>query len=228
VVLAVLKPWAWATPAASPRVVPPPRPIVTAPPPSPATAPGPEALATSVCLGTDAWRIASVETWRLVLAGTLQTQQVRVWRAITPVVAAQGPLDRSIPTVVVAGTEVDELGWCAPGTGSTAPRGPVQVSAWRISPDGSTATPIALRRIAPSAGDTPFAALYREVTDCLASYGCSGSGVPLLASTWEGGAYVFRYQSADGRTWWFGADVQVLPEPTLPPELPPGAIHRQP
>jgi hypothetical protein len=173
-----------------------------------------------VCLGTDAWRIASVETWHLYVSGSIRTQQVRVWRAISPVADASGPQDPVIPTVVVAGTEIDALGWCAPGTGPAPPRGPVDVAAWRLSPEGLVATPISLRRTAPGAGDTPYAALYHEVTDCVAGYGCSGSGVPLLAPTWAGGQYVFRYRSADDQTWWFGADVQILPEPTLPAGTP--------
>lgn len=200
-------------------MLPPLRPIITAAPPVPTGGLSPQAIAASVCLGTDAWRIASVETWHLVLEGVIRSQQVRVWRAIAPIPIASGPLDPAVPTVVVAGTEVDALGWCAPGTGPNPPQGPIDVMAWRISPDGAAATPIALRRTAPSAGETPFAALYREVTDCIASYGCSGSGVTLLAPTWTGAQYVFRYRSADAQTWWFGADVQVLPEPTLPAEV---------
>jgi hypothetical protein len=174
-------------------------------------------LASTVCLGTDAWRVASIETWQLIVAGRPVTQQVRVWRAISPIGFAHGPLDPSIPTVVVAATEIDSLGWCAPGTGADAATGPIEVTAWRVAPDGSSARPIPIRRVAPIGGDTPYAALYREVTDCVVGFGCSGGGVPLLAPTWAAGAYVFRYATADLRTWWFGAEVQVLPEPTPAP-----------
>src|SRR4051812_50051797 len=51
----------------------------------------PEGLAAPVCLGTEAWRIATVETWQLVIAGTIETQQVRVWRGLRPRAGARGP-----------------------------------------------------------------------------------------------------------------------------------------
>jgi hypothetical protein len=232
VLAAVLKPWTWGAPAASAPILQPVRPFATASPgPSPTEDLSPEGLAASVCLGTDAWRIASVETWRLIVAGEVEVQQVRVWRAIAPIPAASGPLDPAIPRVVVAGTQVDALGWCAPGTGERPPRAPVVVTAWRISDDGLIAHPVAVRRVAPIAGDTAFAALYREVIDCTfdaagfgqvgSGAGCSSSAGSRLAPTWTAGQVIFRYASADGQTWWFGADVEILPAPSLPGASPP-------
>jgi hypothetical protein len=185
-----------------------------------------------VCLGTDSWRVATLETWRLVFAGAIQIQQVRVWRSVSPVATATGPLDPAIPRVVVAGTQIDALGWCAPGTGERPPQGPVQVTAWRVSDDGVTATPISVRRIAPTGGETALAALYREVVDCTfdaagdgqvgSGAGCSTSAASRISPTWAAGQVVFRYVSANGQTWWFGADVQVLPTPGLPTPGVPG------
>src|SRR4051794_34864163 len=177
----------------------------------------PEGLAAPVCLGTEAWRIATVETWQLVIAGTIETQQVRVWRAIEPVATAVGPEDTRIPIAAIASMEVDALGWCAPSSGPQRGDDRVEVTMWRLGPTGAAAE-VPLRRVAPIVGETPFAALYKEVTDCVVGFGCSGSGVPLLAPTWAAGRYVLRYvEPATSRTWWFGADLQVVPQPATQP-----------
>jgi hypothetical protein len=218
--LAIAKPWDWG--AASP-----PPPVVVRPPVVASSSPGPssitdrspESLAADVCLGTGAWRVATLETWRLVIRAEVVTQRVRVWRAVEPTLAATGPDDPRIPIVGVAAMQVDALGWCAPAGGSGHPVGPVVVTVWRL-PDlaqrgGSLdAEPLRVRRIAPGQGENAIAALYREVTDCVAGFGCSGSGVPLLAEGWAAGRYVFEYHDTGTRaTWWFGADVVVLPAP---------------
>jgi hypothetical protein len=227
VLAAVLKPWTWGVPAASGPIARL-RPAPTASPgPRPTEDRSPEGLAAAVCLGTDAWRIASVETWRLIVAGHVEVQQVRVWRAISPIDAASGPLDPGIPRVVVAGTQVDALGWCAPDTVDRPSVAPVVVTAWRLTDDGARADAISVRRVAPTGGETAFAALYREVIGCTfdaagfgqqgSGAGCSTSAGSRLAPTWAAGQVVFRYASADGETWWFGADVEILPPPTAPP-----------
>jgi hypothetical protein len=206
-VLAVAKPWD--APAASPLhgevlTLPP------APAPSPTLDRSPEGLAAAVCLGTDAWRIASLETWQISNRAGSRSQAVRVWRAIDPVTGPTAPDDPRIPIVGVAATQVDAIGWCAPFTGSDRPGGPVEVHVWRL--DGATTAAVQVRRVAPVAGETPLAALYREVTDCVSDYGCSGSGVPLLAPGWTTARYVFQYIDRTAhRTMWFGADVVVLP-----------------
>ncbi|MBI3750341.1 MAG: hypothetical protein HY263_01630 [Chloroflexi bacterium] len=226
-VLAIAKPWAWG--ASEPRATLPPRtaaPASSGPPATPDLSP--EGLAASVCLGTGAWRVATIETWRLVIAGQIVTQRVRVWHAVDPARAAEGPADPRIPIVGVVAMEIDALGWCAPSTGSGRPIGSVDVTVWRLadtSRRGGAQEPevVTVRRVAPPAGATSLAALYREVTDCVSGFGCSGSAVPLLAPAWSPGRYVFQYAEHDsGATWWFGADVQVLPAPTAVPTEAPG------
>jgi hypothetical protein len=218
-VLAILKPWEIGAGAPGPTV-----PARTSAPASIApTATSditPEGIAAPVCLGTQAWRIATVETWQLVIAGAIETQQVRVWRAIDPVATALGPDDSRIPIVPIASMEIDALGWCAPSSGPGRALGRVDVTVWRLGHAGAAAE-VTVRRVAPTVGETPFAALYREVTDCLGGYGCSGSGVPLLAPTWAPGRYVLRYlEQATARTWWFGAELQIVPQPGGPATQP--------
>ena len=225
-VLAIAKPWAWG--ASSPRTGLPHRSVAPASSGPPATPDlSPEGLAVGVCLGTGAWRVATIETWRLVIAGQIVTQRVRVWQAVDPARAASGPADARVPIVGVAAMDVDALGWCAPSVGDGRPVGPVDVTVWRLAdPSRRDGAPepqvVAVRRVAPPAGETSLAALYREVTDCVSGFGCSGSGVPLLASSWSPGRYVFQYaERGSGATWWFGADLQVLPAPTGAPDARP-------
>ena len=210
-VLAVAKPWTWGVSQAPARQAA----VLTLPPaaaPSPTFDASPEHLAAAVCLGTDAWRVASLETWRISNRLGSRSQAVRVWRAIDPVTGPVAPDDPRIPIVGVAATQVDAIGWCAPQTGPERPSGPVDVTVWRL--DGVSATRVKIRRVAPVAGETPLAALYREVSDCVSDYGCSGAGVPLLAPGWTTARYVFQYADPGAsRTWWFGADVVVLPGP---------------
>jgi hypothetical protein len=176
-----------------------------------------EGLAASVCLGTDAWRVATIETWRLVNAGVIVTQQVRVWRAVSPAASVTGPDDPRIPLVGVAAMELNALGWCAPGNGDDRPTGTVDVTMWQVTASGA-AELVPIRQVAPVGGQTRLAALYREATGCVAGDGCSGAGVPLLAPTWPAGRYVLRFADAGtGGVWWFGADVQILAAPTAPP-----------
>ncbi|HEX7950235.1 MAG TPA: hypothetical protein VF494_07785 [Candidatus Limnocylindrales bacterium] len=224
-ILAVAKPWTQG--ASSPRTGLPHRSVVPASSGPPATPDlSPQGLAADVCLGTGAWRVATIETWRLVIAGQIVTQRVRVWHAVDPARAANGPADARVPIVGVAGMEVDALGWCAPSIGDGRPIGSVDVTVWRLAnPSRRDGAPepqvVAVRRVAPP-GETSLAALYREVTDCVSGFGCSGRGVPLLASSWSPGRYVFQYaERGSSATWWFGADVQVLPAPTGEPAVVP-------
>jgi hypothetical protein len=215
-VLAIVKPWDIGA-APGPTVPPPTRtlpPVSVAPEATEDVTP--EGLAAPICLGTEAWMVATVETWQLMISGTLETQRVRVWRSIDPVAIASGPEDGAIPVAAIASMEVDSLGWCAPSSGPQRATGQVDVTMWRLGSTGP-AVEVPLRRVAPGAGDTPFAALYKEVTDCVVGFGCSGSAVPLLAPTWASGRYVLRYaEPATGRTWWFGADLQIVPRPPVP------------
>ena len=226
VILSIAKPWDW---GAERSIA-----LVPARSFAPAT-PGPTAtpdlttagLAASVCLGTGAWEVATLETWRLIVAGQVTTQQVRVWRALAPARTASGPGDVGIPIVIVAAMQLDALGWCAPSTGVGHPTGEADVTLWRLAgsaeaPGPGAAAPVPtlvpMQQIAPTGGGNRLAALYREVSRCVAGYGCSGAGVPLLAPAWKPGRYVFRYSDAGtGGSWWFGADVEVLPAPTSPP-----------
>src|SRR5205823_1186316 len=124
--------------------------------------------------------------------------------------------DPAIPIVGVAGSQIDELGWCAPADGPAKPLGPIVLTMWRL--DGPAAVAVPLRLVAPTSGQTRFAALYREVTDCVGSLACSRVTARVPASTWLAGRYIFEYADrGSGITWWFGADVQVLPPPTVAP-----------
>lgn len=220
--LAIVKPWDWGGPGPRARAsaVPAPTPTVA---PRPTADLTPSGLAAGVCLGTGAWRVASLETWQLAGRNGVRRQEVRVWRALTPLPDATGPDDPAIPVVDVAAMEVDALGWCAPVVGPDAPAGPIVVTAFRLDRGGGDSLPNALRRIAPVNGETPFAALYQDATgDCPADLGsCSGRGRPASGTSWPAGWYVFRLDDQGGqRTLWFGVDVILLPRPSIGPPGP--------
>src|SRR5258708_1263821 len=121
--VAILKPWAGGTTQPTGRLI-----AGTAEPvaitPSPTEDLTAEGLASPICLGTGAWRIASLERWR--------TQDVRVWRAIDPIDTASGPLDPAIASVPIVAIELTALGWCAPAFGPDLPVGPASVTAWSV------------------------------------------------------------------------------------------------
>ena len=196
--LAVVKPWGdIGVPASAP-----PRPIFTeAPGPTPEpTDDTPLGLATPICLGTGAWRVASLETWR--------TQHVRVWRALDPAPGASGPLDPAIPVVPVIALGVEALGFCAPAYGPDMPIGPARIVAWWI--DGGEAIDLPLLQVRPDRGTTPYAGLYRPVAECQSSW-CPSVFRSQLAGPWTSGRVVFRYtDEADGRVVWFAVDIEVL------------------
>jgi hypothetical protein len=195
-VVAILKPWTGGT--AEPT-----GPLAAGPSAAPATAtPIPtedrtaDGLAIPICLGTGAWRVASLETW--------QTQDVRVWRAIEPVTDATGPLDPAIPSVPIVAIQLTGLGWCAPAYGVDKPIGPATVTAWTIH-DGA-ASPLQLRQVRPADGVTPIAALY----------------VPL--TPWSTEDVVFQYvDTGTNREAWFAADITILP--ASPTASPSGALR---
>lgn len=183
VVIAVAKPWGGGGPAAETL-----RPEAVAAPditPTPTEDRSATGLAVPVCLGTGAWRVATLETWR--------SRDVRVWRAIEPIDSATGPLDARIPSVPVVADVLSGLGWCAPAFGDAQPLGPARVMAWQVI--HGVARSVALRQVQPVNGSTPIAALY----------------VPATGS-WTSGLIVFEYEDeGSGAIHWFGADVQVAP-----------------
>jgi|GEM_PF-3118333 hypothetical protein len=194
-VVAILKPWTGGTAEPTGRLS-----VATAAPitatPIPTEDRTADGLALPICLGTGAWRIASLETW--------QTQDVRVWRAIEPITDATGPLDPAIPSVPIVAIQLTALGWCAPAYGTDKPIGPAIVTAWTIH-DGA-AEPLALRQVRPTDGVTPIAALY----------------VPL--TRWSTEDVVFRYfDSATTKEAWFAADITILPPSPTP--SPSGALR---
>lgn len=190
IILAILKPWGLGSPSATLRpdlTVAPTRAPIT---PIPTEDRSSDGLAAPICLGTGAWRIASLESWR--------TQDVRVWRAIAPIAEVTGPLDPAIPSVPIVAVEIAALGWCAPAFGPDRPVGPVNVTATFIR--GDVASGLELLQVHPTDGSTPIAALY----------------VPLLPAgapgRWETGRVVFRYRdSGTGRVLWLAADITILP-----------------
>jgi hypothetical protein len=223
VVLTIVKPWD-APPAAAPLI--PLQPQRSEVGPAATQDRSAEGIAEPVCLGTAGWRLATIERWRLVIAGAIEIQKVSVWRAMTPLggsseaEAPTDPTDSRIPIIAVAGEEIDAVGWCAPADGPAKPIGPADVTLWRVDPAGPVVAPV--HRILPASGTTQFAALYAGVADCSGSPACPGSqGGPLVAPSWTAGRYVFRYvDRGAGQAWWFGADIQVLAAPTAPPAAP--------
>jgi hypothetical protein len=194
VVIAVLKPWGGSAPAApAPQqdVV-----VETVVTPAPTADRSAIGLAVAACLGTGAWRVASLETWR--------NRDVRVWRAIEPLAGATGLDDPEIPSVPVVADQLSGLGFCAPAFGPDMPIGPARIQAWQVvDPTGANpiANPIALRQVQPVGGTTPIAALY----------------VP-RSGPWTSGRVIFRYEDAGaGTTRWFAVELQVVsPAPTAP------------
>jgi len=224
--VAIAKPWDWggAGPGSrGPYVA---RPTLPAPAtPAPTADLTPAGLAAEVCLGTGAWRVASLETWQIAGRSGIRAQQVRVWRAVSPVTGASGPDDPGIPIVAVAAMRVDGLGWCAPTTGSGSPLGPVVVRAFHLDPTGATVAETTLRQVAPDAGVTPFGALYRATSGCGVG-ACADAGATPTASGWAAGRYVFRFDDTSAhRVLWFGAELVILPGPTIPPVSPAPRAH---
>ena len=196
-VLVIVKPWAIGAPGPTPA------PVFAADTPGPPTPVPTEdrtalGLASPICLGTGAWRVTSMETW--------QSQDVRVWRAISPVASATGPLDPSIPSVPIVAIRLKALGWCAPAFGDDMPTGPADVSAWSVR--GDAATPLTLDQVLPSDGVTPIAALYLPVIP-------APNPIP---RDWTNERVVFRYHDAgSGKDAWFAADILIMtpsPEPS--------------
>jgi hypothetical protein len=196
-VVAVLKPWGVAAPAATRA----PRPVVVAsiaPTPVPTRDRSADGLASPICLGAGAWRIASLERWR--------TEDVRVWRAIEPAPVADGPLDVRIPSVPIVAVELIALGWCAPAYGESKPVGPVRVTAWVVRAGAASALP--LDQVQPPDGTTPLAALY------VPRAGPARSGAPTTPGVWTSGRVVFRYlDDHTGNVAWLAADIAILPAP---------------
>ena len=168
-------------------------------------------LAGPVCLGADAWRVASLETWR--------EQDVRVWRAVEPIADAIGPLDPAIPTVPVVAIAVEALGWCAPGYGPERPVGPVLVEGWIVI-DG-VASELELRQVVPAGGTTPLAALYQPIARCALGESCTPQQTRRVPQRWVAGRVVFRYEDRGAAAAvWFGADVELYAPAGRPPRRP--------
>lgn len=206
ILIAIVKPWGIGEPA----VLTPERqaisPTIT-PTPVPTIDQSADGLAASICLGPGSWRIVSLETWR--------TQDVRVWRAIEPVVDASGPLDPTIPSVPIVAVTLSALGWCAPAYGDGRPVGPASVTAWHVR-DG-IATELGLRRVQPTSGATPIAALYVPLTRCSAPATCAPLLPEPVPTSWSAGRVVFRYVDKGlARTQWLAADIEIMGAPERP------------
>ena len=205
--VAILKPWGGGS------TVPSVRPVAVAPAaiaatPLPTEDRTAEGLAAQICLGAGAWEVVSLETWR--------TRDVRVWRAIEPIPAADGPADPAIPSVPVGAQEVAALGWCAPSFGPRRPTGPAKVSAWSVR--NGVATDLALRQVQPAAV-TALAALYVPLTSCPDRTICAPLLPDPVPGPWTTGRVVFHYVDGGGTTdAWLAADLDItVPRPTGAP-----------
>lgn len=176
----------------------------------PTVRPGAVAAAVSaICLDPGAWRVASIELWR--------DQTIRVWRAVDPVATASDLNDPTIPVIVVVSEGLPELGWCAPVVEDHPAILSARVEAWRRTASG----PAAIWRVRsrPTAGDSPFGALYgppaRPATLAApadsegAATDADGSPESAQAPlhSWPDGTYVFRYGTAAGVEAWFAIQV---------------------
>ena len=167
-------------------------PATTAPDPAPAiTRPEDDEMA-SLCVGADAWLVASEEQ----VAG----RAIRTLRAIDPVVAIR-PDDPAIPWVRIPADRLSALGWCGPESGIARMADPTSVQAWALTRTGIRT--LTLARLRPSGADSSLGGLYRPAPPRPATG-------PTAA--WPAGRYVFRVLSGDGRTVTFGVEVT----PTIP------------
>jgi hypothetical protein len=200
IVVAIVKPWGVDEPAA----VAPVRPLITAmatEAPVPTIDLSADGVAASFCLGPGSWRVASLETWR--------TQDVRVWRAIEPVLDATGPLDPAIPSVPIVAVTLAALGWCAPAYGDGRPAGPAFVTAWHVR-DGM-ATALGLRQVRPASGTSAIGALYVPLARCHEVTTCASLLPEPGPAPWSTGHVVFRYVDEGlARSHWFAADIEIL------------------
>jgi len=145
----------------------------------------------AMCIGTNAWLVASEER--------ISGRAVRIWRSIEPVVAVQ-PDDPAIPWVSISSESLSALGWCGPEVGAGLLAEPTSVQAWALGPDEIRT--VALVRLRPTLGDSNMGGLYRPALARTARSGTAG---------WPAGRYLFRVRSGDGREVTFGVDVQVAP-----------------
>jgi hypothetical protein len=164
--------------------------------------PAPTAGVEAICMEPETWRTATIEQWH-------PDQRVRVWRALDPQ-PANGPADPSIARVPAVGEAIAAIGYCAPVVGPDEPTSRATVAAWRL--DGSVATSIPLRQMAPVGGEATFGALFAppDARD----------------SSWPTGVYVFRFAelapNIPGR--WFAVDVRSDASAARIPRPPPSAV----
>jgi hypothetical protein len=189
--IAWIKPWPAPLIPLAPLPAPP-----TQPPPTPTA--DPLASLKHHCQEPPGWRVYAWERWG--------GRELRSWRSLEPATAASGPLDPVIP-VVPLGAAISNLGYCSPWNTTERPPAGAVVSAWRVAaPAGgsavASATPIALRSLAPSA-PTVVAALYA------APAGRSDRSSP-PAGGWEAGRWVFAVRAPGFERWW-AVQVQVPP-----------------
>jgi len=130
--------------------------------------------------------------WRIVTHQHAQERDLRIWWAISPVVA-DSAWDPSIPFLSIVSDSIIDLGYCAPLFGSNRPASGGSVRVWRVDPATRTAELIAPRRIAPDFADA-LLAVY-------APPDATGSAT----GSWPAGRYLF---TVDGH--WFGVDLRIL------------------
>jgi hypothetical protein len=181
--------------------------------PSPSPSEDPRADLERHCPQPSGWRVFAHEHW----SGGV----VRSWKSLSPVRAASGPLDPTIPLIPVTSQQVPLLGYCAPWQGPDEPPNDATLTVWRVAAD-QTGSPIAelqrLQRVLPLTA-TSLGALYAPPS----TGGAPPVRGPLASSSWPAGTYVFELADGAGFQRWWGVQVSItppLPAPARPEATP--------
>ena len=139
-------------------------------------------------------------------------QQVRVWRAVTPG-PATGPDDPLMPEILVSGSALPALGWCAPVTGPERPAGPAVIDWWLVE-DGRAPIRLAPPRLLPLGPASAFGAIYAPPVPSCGEVSTSCSLEPsgdLAGRTWRPGRYVLRYHDIVARVdRWLAIQIEIV------------------
>lgn len=181
---------------------------------APSRVPGPtpdaaRAIVSALCLEPTGWRLYATERW--------SDRNVRSWKSIEPVAAADGPGDPRVPFFPETSRTILTLGYCAPVTGPERPPGATTTTIYqRLADDVATpsGTPawetISPQRVQPAVGSSPLGGAWGPP-----AIGKPGVTPAAPAAGWASGSYVFRIatggQGAAVYVRWFGVVVEVAP-----------------